>query len=111
LGGAVSTGTRGSSGRKTGELPRLGLCSLEEVVPMGSRVAYVRFFILFVNKLKRRCKRLIVRVALSHAYQVRQQGCFHAPRTSCLQRVGECHVVAAQGMEAHRDRLRVRISE
>jgi hypothetical protein len=37
LGGAVYTGTRDSSGRRTGELPRLGLCNLDEVVPMGSR--------------------------------------------------------------------------
>jgi hypothetical protein len=74
---------------------------------MGSRgttLAYVRFFILFANKLKPRCKRLLVRVSLSRAYQVRQQGCCHAPhyssRTSCLRRVGKCHGAAAQSMEA-----------
>jgi hypothetical protein len=88
-------------------LPRLGLCSLDEVVPMGSKgptLAYIRFFILFANKLKPRCKRLLVRVALSCADQVRYQGCYHAPhyisRTSYLSRVGECHGAAAQSMEA-----------
>jgi hypothetical protein len=63
--------------------------------PGGPTLAYVRFFILFANKLKPRCNRLLVRVSLSCADQVRQQGCCHAPhyssRTSCLRRVGECH--------------------
>jgi hypothetical protein len=63
----------------------------------GPTLAYVRFFILFANKLKPRCNRLLVRVALSGANQVRQQGCCHAPhyssRTSCLRSVGECHGV------------------
>jgi hypothetical protein len=45
----------------------------------GSTLAYVRLFILFANKLKPRCKRLLVSVALSRADQVRQQGYCHAP--------------------------------
>jgi hypothetical protein len=73
IGCAVSTGTCGSSGHRTGELPCLGLCSLEDVVPIGSRgptLTYIRFFILFANKLKSRCKRLLVIVALLRTDQV-----------------------------------------
>jgi hypothetical protein len=70
--------------------------------PRGPTLVYVRFFILFANKLKPRCKRLLVRVALSRVDQVRHQSCYHAPhyssRTGCLRRVGECHRVAAQSM-------------
>jgi hypothetical protein len=72
--------------------------------PGGPTLTYVRFFILFANKLKSRCKRLLVRVALSRADQDRQQGCCHAPhyssRTSCLQRVEECHGAVTHSMEA-----------
>jgi hypothetical protein len=39
--------------------------------PGEPTLAYVRFIILFANKLKPRCKRLLVRVALSHVDQVR----------------------------------------
>jgi hypothetical protein len=72
--------------------------------PGGPTLTYVRFFILFANKLKSRYKRLLVRVALSRADQDRQQGCCHAPhyssRTSCLQRVEECHGAVTHSMEA-----------
>jgi hypothetical protein len=73
-----------------------------------------RFFILFANKLKPRCKRLLIRVALSRADQVSSKAVAMHPITArgreLSSKGGGMSWGGSPEHGGHRDRLRVRIS-